>query len=153
MIAKRMRGALFAALAALLLAACDDDGDADACCDPLPQQGLYATFSVGDETFSASITDPDGMEEARALWAGTSNANIPNGELACAPAAWNEPWSWHLRPESIRFAEVTTEVCDGTPSYVDANCASFGARYCPWSAELTALRDCDADPSCPDVPR
>lgn len=150
----RTCGLLLAGAAATLVVACsDDDEGGEPCCDALPQQGLYATFAVGDDTFSASITDPDGKAEARALWNGTSGANIPNGELRCAAAAWNEPWSWHLAPETIRFAEVTTEVCDGTPSYVDANCASFGERYCPWTAELTQLRDCDADPSCPQVPR
>ncbi|MEQ1440635.1 hypothetical protein AAG565_14855 [Fontimonas sp. SYSU GA230001] len=146
-------GRMGATLAVLVLAACGGGDGRDVCCAPLPQSGLYATFSVGNETFSAAITDADGKAEARALWAGTSSAGIPNGELRCTAAAWNAPWSWHLAPDTIRFADVTTEVCDGTPSYVDAHCADFGPRYCPWSAQLTALRDCDADPSCPDVPR
>lgn len=141
-----------AAVGVIALSACGGN-DGSECCPVLPQSGLYATFRVVDETFHASITDADGMAEARALWSGDASANIPNGLLACAPRTWNAPWSWHLVPESIRFAEVTVEVCDGRPAYVEDNCASFGERYCPWGSEMIELRDCDAAPDCPLVPR
>ena len=134
-----------------LLASCsggDDHGR------NLPNAGLYATFAVGSETFHASITHPDGIAQARALWSGSSTASIPNAELVCSPESWNAPWHWHMRPETVRFAEATMEVCDGEPSFVEANCATFGAgRYCPWSAQMTELRDCSTDRQCPDVPR
>lgn len=146
-------GAGLVSIALLTLSACGGDDGSPSCCSALPQSGLYATFEVVDETFRASITDPDGMAEARALWSGESSANIPNGLLACTPTGWNEPWSWHLVPDSIRFAEVTIEVCDGAPNYIEANCSTFGERYCPWSAQMTQLRDCDAGADCPLVPR
>jgi hypothetical protein len=135
---------------ALLLASC---GSSDESTD-LPAGGLYATFAVGSQSFHASITHPDGMAEAMALWSGTSGASIPVGELECAPAAWNRPWRWYLRPDTVRFAEVTIELCDGEPSYVEGNCESFGGgSYCPWGAEMTSLRDCSTDPGCPAAPR
>jgi hypothetical protein len=136
-------------LASLLAGCSPDDEDSE-----LPSGGLYATFAVGSETFRASITHPDGMSQARALWAGTSTASIPSGQLACSPENWNKPWRWHVQPETVRFADATIEVCDGEPSYVDANCESFGAgAYCPWGAEMTDLRDCSTDPGCPAVPK
>jgi len=114
---------------------------------------VYATFRVaGSEIYYASITSVGGIDQAIALWHGQSIANIPNGALVCEAVPWNCPWSFHQDPASIQFAEMTIEVCDGTPSYVDQNCAGFGGQYCPWSTELIELRDCRADPSCPVVP-
>ena len=142
------RSTAVALLAAPALSGCTDDAASDG------PAGLLATIAVGEETFHVSITHPDGAAQARALWNGSSEATIPAGELVCEPTAWNEPWTWHLAPDSVRFAEVTAEVCDGAPSYVEEHCASFGAgQYCPWSAELVDLRDCTADPGCPQVPR
>jgi hypothetical protein len=140
----------FTLLATLALSGCGgSDGES-----ALPGGGLYAKVAVGDQTFHASITHPDGEAQARALWAGTSSASIPSGDLICSGRAWNEPWNWHLAPESVRFADTTIELCDGEPSYVAANCPTFAeGRYCPWGAELVELRDCSADPACPLVPR
>jgi hypothetical protein len=122
-------------------------------CDALPSEGVYATFRVaGNETYYASITSAGAIDQAIALWRGQSMANIPNGTLVCEPVLWSCPWSFHQDPASIQFAEVTIEVCDGTPSYVDQNCATFGGQYCPWSVELVDLRDCRSDASCPTVP-
>ncbi len=42
------------------------------------------------------------------------------------------------------MAEVTIELCDGTPSYVEAHLDEWieqVGRYCPWSARLVALED------------
>jgi len=131
---------------------CNDDSGS--CCKGLPQNGgLYATFNIPGEQFHASIINANGIAEARALWAGSSSARIPDSPLICDAVDWNSPWSWHMDPENLRFAEITTEICDGTPSYVEANCKTFGGgRYCPWSAEMVELRDCDASPECPAVP-
>lgn len=118
-------------------------------------EGLYATFQSVDsesEIFHARITNPVGIDEAIALWRGTSRARIPIADLRCQPVDWNAPWSWHLDPSTVRFAEVTIEVCDARPSYVEEHCESFGARYCPWGVELVDLRDCRYDPDCPQVP-
>lgn len=125
-------------------------GGSDECV--APDDGLWATFDVVGQTYRAQITNPDGIQQALALWAGTSAATIPNGELVCAPAAYNCGHEFHQDPATIQFAEATTEVCDGTPDYVDENCAGFGMYYCPWAAQLTELYDCRTDSSCPPVP-
>lgn len=127
------------------------DGGGAAC--PLPDEGLYATFSVNGELFRAKLTGNMAIDRAIALWRGTSNASIPNGELVCEPSPWNCGYGFHLEPGTIEFAEVTIEVCDGAPSFVDANCEDFVDRYCPWGAELVQLRDCRQNPACPVVPR
>ncbi|AKT40782.1 hypothetical protein [Chondromyces crocatus] len=129
-------------------------GDGTAC-DTLPTDGLYATFVItGEQTYHASITNPDGVQEALALWAGEATASIPIGNLVCEPAPWNCGWSWHQDPATVRLAEMTIELCDGTPRLVEAGCADFGGgQFCPWLAELTQLRDCRTDTACPLVPR
>jgi hypothetical protein len=152
---------LFLPILLLLSTACggDDGGNADAAgsfdagCPALPSDGVYATFRVTGEIYHQSITNPTGIDQALSLWAGTSTADIPNGELSCTPSAWNCGYTWHVSPGSVQFADLTTEVCDGQPSYVEANCATFATMYCPWLAELIELRDCRTDPSCPPVPR
>lgn len=115
--------------------------------------GVLAIFDVVGQPYRVHITNQTGIDGAIALWNGTSTANIPNGTLVCEPAAYNCDWSFHVDPATVAFAEVTIEVCDGTPSYVDENCASFGNQYCPWSAELVDLRDCRTDSACPVMPK
>ena len=125
-----------------------------AACTPLPSAGVYATFRVVSDVFHAPITNANGIDQAIALWRGQSKANIPTGQLECANGTYNCGWTWRMNPASITFAEITIEVCDATPSYVQNNCASFpNGQYCPWSAELIALRDCRTDSSCPAVSR
>jgi hypothetical protein len=123
-------------------------------CSPLPTAGVYATFRVVSDVFRASITNPTGIDQALALWRGQSQAKIPTGQLECGEGTYNCGWSWRMTPASITFAEITIEVCDATPSYVQSNCASFpNGSYCPWSAELIELRDCRTQAACPVVPR
>jgi hypothetical protein len=108
------------------------------------QGGVLATFRVIDEEFKVWVTDEQAIQDLFALDAGTSQANIPAGTLATGPgqAGHNEPWGWHYDPESIEMAEVTIEVCDGLPSYVEEHLEDFLlVGYCPWSAELVELLD------------
>lgn len=120
----------------------------------LPVGGLYATFQVGTEIFQQQITSPAGIAGALALWNGTSSARIPIGTLACQCTGWNCEWDFHMNPESITFSRSAIEVCDGVPSYVNSHCSEFGfGSYCPWFAELIALRDCRTNPLCPAVPK
>jgi hypothetical protein len=71
-------------------------------------------------------------------------ANIPNGQLLPGPGTADHhlPWSWHLDPEDMGMAEVATEVCDGTPAYVEENLDEFVetvGRYCPLNARLVSV--------------
>lgn len=123
-----------------------------ACGDSLPTPpeeldgGVLATFEVRSERFHVWTRDPETIQQLEALEEGDSGANIPNGELrrGPGPGEFNAPWSWHMDPESVEMAEVTTEVCDGTPSFVESEVDYFVdevGRYCPWSAELVGLQD------------
>ena len=109
--------------------------------------GTLATFDVDGERFRVWVTNPETIEQIFALQAGTSQASIPSGRLRQGPGrgGHNAPWHWHLDPQEIGMAEVTIELCDGRPSYVEAHRHEFidqVGSYCPWAARLVAVLDC-----------
>jgi len=106
-------------------------------------EAIIATFDVAGETFRVRIENTTTIEQVRALERGESTATIPNGRLL-AGSDGNEPWSWHLDPFDIEMAEVTIELCDGTPSLVEADLDYWigtVGRFCPWSAQLVSVED------------
>jgi hypothetical protein len=117
---------------------------------PLPDAGLLAVFEVEGQEFRVQLLDATAIADAIALYRGESQANIPNGRLICEPSPYNCNHGWHLDPADTHFAEITIELCDGTPSYVEENCDTFGERYCSWGAELIELYDCRQE-GCPSV--
>jgi len=125
----------------LLLLACGDDPVA-----PDLQGGVLATFTDADEEFHVWVTKESTIEQLFALRDGESRANIPNGPLLRGPGPGdhNDPWSWHYDPARVQMAELTIEICDGRPSFVEDNLDAFVedvGRYCPWGAELVSVED------------
>jgi hypothetical protein len=108
--------------------------------------GVLATFDVYGEQFRVWVTNPATIEQILALANGQGTATIPVGRVRYGPgqAAHNRPWNWHLDPWDIEMAESTIELCDGTPSYVDAHLDEWIATvgiYCPWGAVLVDVED------------
>lgn len=108
--------------------------------------GVLATFDVSGERFMVFVTSQATIQQLLALRGGASQASIPNGRILRGSGAGNHnnPYNWHLDPVDIQMAEVTIELCDGRPSYVEANIAEFVdriGRFCPWGATLVDLRD------------
>ena len=127
----------------LAVAGCGFGDDDD---DNALDGGVLATFDVVGEEFKVWVTNPATIEQILALEAGESQAGIPSGRILNGPGEddHNAPWTWHLDPEDIEMAEMTIEVCDATPSYVEANVEEFVdvvQRYCPWSAQLVRVED------------
>ncbi len=141
-----MRHTILAILAAALLLLC-------ACQAPQPTPtpnplsgGIVATFEVVGERFKVWVTNPTTIQQILDLKAGKSQANIPNGALGRGPgqANHNQPWSWHLDPQDIEMAEMTIELCDGAPWFVESELEYFldtVKRYCAWSAKLIDVVD------------
>jgi hypothetical protein len=134
-------------IVSILLAACGGSGAASptAPTDAL-KGGVLATFEVTGERFKVWVTNPDTIQQLLGLQAGTSSASIPNGRILRGPGETNHnaPYSWHLDPQDIEMAEMTMELCDGAPSYVEEQVDEFVEtvqRYCPWSAQLVELQD------------
>lgn len=106
-------------------------------CTPAPHSPV-ATFQVVDETYKIELATPELVAHAQALLDGEQVASIPNGVVVRDDPGVNAPWSWHIDPDSLEFADMTIEVCDGLPSYVEDGTVTSD-RYCPWSAELIAI--------------
>lgn len=106
---------------------------------PPEETGVVVTFRVADsEQFKIRLTDPTDIEVARKLFAGSEAPRIPNGIVIRGSSDINAGYSWHIDPDTIEFADVTTEVCDGLPSDVEKGLITSD-RYCPWSAEVIAI--------------
>jgi hypothetical protein len=133
---------------ALLLAACTADKPTNTCTPDLT--GVFATFSVENDNFTASITDAAGINEAIALATGAdTRALIPTGTLVCTADGSNCGWQWHLDPATVTFINFTDPFCDGTPTDLDTICPNFAPTYCPSAAVMIHLLDCRAGPCVP----
>ncbi|WP_256714191.1 hypothetical protein [Microbacterium sp. RU33B] len=117
------------ALAGVALAGCSADDDA------VPS---VATFEIEGQTFKIELDSAELVTHAKQLLAGEEVANIPVGTIVRDDPSVNEPWSWHIDPASLEFADFTTEVCDGLPEYVEDGTLTSDI-YCPWLAKITAV--------------
>jgi hypothetical protein len=103
---------------------------------PTPRLGIgEVTFRVGEEEYRILITDVADLDIAQQLLDGEEAPGIPNGKIVRGVTSVNEGWSWSIDPATLEFADVTTEVCDGLPSYVEDGSLT-GEYFCPWSAEV-----------------
>lgn len=90
------------------------------------------------ETFRVQIENPDVIAQADTL-VGRGNLLIVTGELRAGDGGFNQPWSWHLDPATVGFAQFTIELCDGCPGMVEADLATWletVGTYCPWTTEV-----------------
>ena len=99
------------------------------------------TFEVAgyaDETYKIELATPELIDHVKQIMAGEDVALIPNGLVVRDDPSVNAPWSWHIDPASLDFADVTTEVCDGLPSYVEDGTVT-SPYFCPWSTKVIDL--------------
>ncbi len=101
--------------------------------------GLGNLFHVADsEQYKIRLTDPSDIEVARKLLHGNGAPRIPNRVVIRGTSNVNVGYSWHIDPDTIEFADVTTVVCDGLPPDVEKGQITSD-RYCPWSAEVISI--------------
>jgi len=101
---------------------------------------MYFTVQVTDETFVMYVTDLETVELALDNLKG-KNSKIPFGELGAGDGGFNEPWSWHLVPDTVRMVDFSIEIYDGRPSFVEDELdywlGSIGF-YCPWGGKVVS---------------
>ncbi|MGB3909394.1 MAG: hypothetical protein WBL06_02830 [Pseudolysinimonas sp.] len=102
------------------------------------ERNPVATFQVVDEQYKIELSTRELVAHAEALLAGEAVASIPNGVVVRDDPGPNAPWSWHIDPATLEFADMTIEVCDGLPSYVEDGTVTSD-QYCPWSAEIVSI--------------
>jgi hypothetical protein len=116
------------------IAACGDDTASQS-----PSGHPVATIEVaGKETYKIELDTPEMVAHARALMAGGEDGRIPNGIVVRDSTSVNAPWSWHIDPSTLEWADMTTEVCDGLPSDVQDGLITSD-RYCPWQVDIISI--------------
>lgn len=125
----------------LLVAAAVAAGLALSGCSPGGSGGAVpsvATFEVIDQQFRIELVTPELVEHAEKLLRGEDVSAIPVGKIVRDSPSVNEPWSWHIDPKTLEFADFTIEVCDGLPEYVEDGTLTSDT-YCPWVAKVIAV--------------
>ena len=118
-------------IAGAALAACADDATE-------PVDAVEFTVAVEDEQFRVRIEDPAEIAQARALINTTNTVNV-NGQILRGHGGFNTGYSWHLKPSTVQLVDLTIELCDGMPSYVEENVDYYVdtvKAYCPWGARI-----------------
>ena len=106
----------------------------------LPAAPAVVTFDVAEQgTYSIELLTDELIAHAAELRDGGENGRIPSGRIVRdGDGGVNAPWSWHIDPETLEFVDMTTEVCDGLPEYVE-DLTLTSDVYCPWSATVVDL--------------
>jgi hypothetical protein len=138
-----MRRIAFVIVAALIASA------SLAACDPLPVDDhpsapAIVTFEVaGTQSYKIRLDSQELVDHVVELMDGGESGRIPNGRVVRdGDGGVNAPWSWHIDPDTLEFADATVEVCDGLPEYVEDGTVTSD-WYCPWSAVPTELEELD----------
>ena len=134
---------LFALLGALsLMGACKEDDPQPDCSIMIPAQARIFEFAHrgSDYTFRAWTTDTAVIARVEAQLALPENDRTMhiNGEILeqAESCNLNPGWSWYFKPDGWDLAEISIELCDGNPQYVEENLEDYLHinRYCPWSS-------------------
>ncbi|GGK34317.1 hypothetical protein GCM10010124_28660 [Pilimelia terevasa] len=106
-----------------------------------PQLSYLATIRVdgggGAQFFKARLIAPDDVQGASDNLNGTSTRHINGRVVRTGPDA-NAGYTWHLDPYDVAFVDISAEVCDGVPSFVAGDPASY-VRFCPWRTRVVDL--------------
>lgn len=62
-----------------------------------------------------------------------------NGPIERGSEDYNSNWSWHFVENQWDLVDISTEVCDGRPSFVEEELDYWVdqvGRFCPWSSRV-----------------
>lgn len=140
-----MKTYYFFALISILLStvACKEDDPVQMDCELEIAQGTrFFEFAHrgSDDTFYAWTNQADVLENVDAQLAlpEADRGQHLNGKIAELPEGcnWNKEWSWYFPANDWDLADLSIEVCDGNPQYVEDNLETYLdiERFCPWSS-------------------
>ena len=111
------------------------------CGDPVaPDPEAVFEVQVVHERFRVQVNDRVQIDSFAARLASGAEGNI-TGTLAAGDGGVNAPWSWHLDPHTVQVADISIELCDGLPSFVEADLTYWLGtvkQYCPWAVKIVA---------------
>jgi len=101
-------------------------------------QFLHASHG---ERFKLRTSNPALIEQARAELEKPMKERIlhPTGTVVRGDGGVNAPWSWSLDERDWSLAQISAEVCDGWPGYVEEHLDEWIASpgsFCPWQSRL-----------------
>lgn len=128
-----------ATLGALLLtaAACENSPTGD---DETRRGAATFIIDVTGTRFTLRASDPEAVTALRARMA-SGDRGVVLGRIARGDGGFNSPWSWHIDPATVEVPDMSMELCDGQPGYVEENVDEFVDTvryYCPWSAQVVS---------------
>lgn len=130
-------------LAALSFAACEEDDNQLCTVDTDAENFRFYEFvhRASNETFVAWTSDSAVIAqiEAQLSLPVVGRDQHINGKIDRIPehcGELNGRWSWYFVPNEWALADLSIEVCDGEPQYVEEHLQDYLdiERYCPWSA-------------------
>ncbi len=108
-----------------------------------PDQATTYTIEVSGERFKIRTSNAQaiaGLEDRMR----TGEVGVILGRVAAGNGGYNQPWSWHLLPNTIEVPDVAIELCDGRPSMVEADLQQWMQQvrdYCPWGATVVSREE------------
>lgn len=126
-------------LASVLLASCASAASGESA-DAVVFEFVHPTH---EERFRAATSDAAVIAAARAQLAlplAERTLHI-NGDIEAGDDGVNAAWSWHFVRSAWSLAEISAEVCDGWPGYIEENLDAWLASpgfFCPWSSRVSA---------------
>lgn len=105
------------------------------CSDSSGPDGVQFVFRdpVTQDVVRLRITNAEGLAQAEDLL-GSGTAMWALGTPKRGDGGFNAPWTWHIDPETVTFAEVTIEACQTAMSMIDDDLdywIDFG-QVCIW---------------------
>ena len=105
------------------------------CDDSTEPEGARFTFRdpVTQDVVRLEITNAEGLAQAEDLL-GAGEGRWALGTPKRGDGGFNGPWTWHIDPATVTFAEVTIEACQTAMSAVDDDLdywIDFG-QVCIW---------------------
>lgn len=125
---------LFTLIAALAGAACGSSDDVTA-----PSNGPWEyEIAVGSDRFMVRAAAAAVDSALTARWRSGATGVI-TGMVRPTSAGFNDPWHWHLHPETVRTLDTAPAKCGGTPSMVEMAMQGSGwspGEFCPSNARV-----------------
>ena len=101
-------------------------------------RGMYFVVDVVGERFTMLAVDQHAIRDALDNMNGLNNMH-PIGVLDFGDGGFNKPWGWHYKPETVTMTDMSIEVCDDEPHFVQENLSYWVNTvkfYCPWGAKI-----------------
>jgi hypothetical protein len=101
------------------------------------------------DTLDVAVTDAATISAARSFVVNGTGPKLVTGRIAKG-IGYDPRFPFHFIPDSVKLADVATEVCDGAPMHTAADVAAFfqlstgnanavSAQWCPWNSRPIAV--------------